>query len=47
MGRGHFDAVKKEVTIKANLQAITNSGLGSFYLEALEFDKALGHWRVT
>ncbi len=47
VGRGHFDAVAKEVTIKANLQAITNSGLGSFYLEAIEFDKALGRWRVT
>jgi len=47
VGRGHFDAVKKEVTIKANLQAITNSGLPSFYLEALEYDKARGFWRVT
>ena len=47
VGRGRFDAVKKEVTIKANLQAITNSGLSSFYLEALEFDEDLGHWRVT
>jgi len=47
VGRGHFDAVKQEVTIKANLQAIINSGLSSFYLEALEYDKGLGHWRVT
>ncbi|HJY28891.1 MAG TPA: right-handed parallel beta-helix repeat-containing protein, partial [Pyrinomonadaceae bacterium] len=47
VGRGRFDAVPQTVTIKANLQAITNSGLSSFYLEALEFDKDLGHWRVT
>lgn len=46
VGRGHFEAPDK-VTIKANLQAITNSGLSSFYLEALERDPALGHWRVT
>ena len=47
VGRGHFDAPSKTVTIKANLQAITNSGLSSFYLEAVEYDAALGHWRVT
>jgi hypothetical protein len=46
VGRGHFDAPNK-VTIKANLQAITNSGLSSFYLEALERESALGHWHVT
>ncbi len=40
VGRGHFDNPSKQVTIKANLQAITNSGLPSFYLEALEFDAA-------
>ncbi len=47
VGRGRFDAVPQTVTIRANLQGITNSGLSSFYLEALEFDKDLGHWRVT
>jgi hypothetical protein len=47
VGRGHFDNAKKEVTIKANLQAITNSGLTSFYVEAVEYDTDLGHWRVT
>lgn len=47
VGRGHFDAIKKEVTIKANSQPIINSGLASFYLEAVEYDAALGHWRVT
>lgn len=45
VGRGHFEAGK--VTIKANLQAITNSGLSSFYLEAVRYDPALGYWRVT
>ena len=44
VGRGHFEAGK--VAIKANLQAITNSGLASFYLEAVEYSKELGHWRV-
>jgi hypothetical protein len=47
VGRGHFDAAGPKVTIKANLQAITNSGLSSFYLEALARDPVLGHWRVT
>lgn len=47
VGRGHFDNPSKQVTIKADLQAITNSGLSSFYLEALELDAARGHWRVT
>lgn len=45
VGRGHFDAPNK-VTIKGNLQAITNSGLPGFYLEALERDAKLGHWHV-
>jgi hypothetical protein len=45
VGRGHFEAGKVE--IRANLQAITNSGLLSFYLEAVEYDAGLGHWRVT
>src|SRR5438045_7867145 len=45
VGRGHFDAPNK-VIVKANLQAITNSGLSAFYLEALERDATLGHWRV-
>jgi len=45
VGRGHFAAGK--VAIKANLQAIINSGLSSFYLEAVEYDQSLGRWRVT
>ncbi|HEV7389955.1 MAG TPA: DUF6519 domain-containing protein [Gemmatimonadaceae bacterium] len=47
VGRGRFDAAAKTVTIKDNLQAITNSGLSGFYLEALERDPARGHWRVS
>ena len=44
VGRGHFEPGK--VTITANLQAITNSGLSAFYLEALRYDEAAGHWKV-
>jgi len=47
VGRGRFDAVPQTVTIKANLQAITNWGLSSVFLDALEFEKDLGHWRLT
>lgn len=46
VGRGRFDAAAKTVTIKGNLQAITNSGLSTFYLEALDRDATLGHWQV-
>ena len=47
VGRGLFDAVAERVTITANLQAITTSGLDSFHLETREYDAALGRWRVT
>jgi hypothetical protein len=53
VGRGLFDAATKRLKITANAQAIVNSGLQEFYLEALEYDPALaaapglGHWRVT
>jgi hypothetical protein len=47
VGRGRFDDSNKKVTITANLQAIITSGLDGFYLEAVEYDKNLGHWRVT
>lgn len=47
VGRGVFDAVALRVNITANLAAINTSGLTQFYLEAEEFDAALGHWRVT
>jgi hypothetical protein len=48
VGRGHFVAgAPNTVAIKANQQAITNSGLSSVYLEAVEYDQTLGHWRVT
>jgi Family of unknown function (DUF6519)/Right handed beta helix region len=47
VGRGLFDAVTRKVMITANLQAIATSNLSNFYLEALAYDAALGHWRVT
>ncbi len=51
VGRGVFDAANKKVTLTGNIQAILNSGLSSFYLEALQFDPApfgdYGHWRTT
>ncbi|HYO99552.1 MAG TPA: DUF6519 domain-containing protein, partial [Pyrinomonadaceae bacterium] len=53
VGRGLFDAATKRLKLTANAQAIVNSGLQEFYLEALEYDPALaaapglGHWRVT
>lgn len=48
VGRGQFfGGVAPHVDITANRSAILNSGLTEFYLEALEFDDELGHWRVT
>ena len=35
------------VDITANMQAIAFSGLAQFHLEALQFDAALGAWRVA
>src|SRR5215213_4077432 len=55
VGRGKFDAAARTLTIDANDQAILNSGLQDFYLEAYQFDPAppaspanlgLGHWKV-
>jgi len=48
VGRGMISTGK--ITITANLQAIVNSGLTAFYLEAVELDPVIpgpGHWRVT
>jgi hypothetical protein len=48
VGRGRFVAgAPPKVEISANLSAIVLSGMTSFYLEALQFDADLGHWRVT
>lgn len=47
VGRGLFDAATLKATITANLQAIITSGLTDFYLEAVEYDDALGKWKVT
>lgn len=46
VGTGDFDAVTKKVTISGNKNAIVNSGLNSFYLEALDLDPNLGYWKV-
>ena len=46
VGRGFFDATNNKVIIKANENAIVHSGINNFYLEAIEFDTALGIWRV-
>lgn len=46
VGRGFFDATNNKVIIKANENAIGHSGINRFYLEAIEFDTALGIWRV-
>jgi Family of unknown function (DUF6519) len=50
VGRGVFTSTggaTGTVAISANDQAINHCGLASFYLEALAFDAALGHWRVV
>lgn len=46
-GRVEFDAVALRGEVKANLAAITSSGLDQFYLEALQFDQNLGRWAVV
>lgn len=55
VGRGKFDAAKFTLTIDANDQAIINSGLQEFYLEAYRFNPlppaspaslGTGHWEV-
>jgi len=48
VGRGHFDlSDPNKIIITGNLQAIKTCGLNSFYLEAKEYDKDLGHWKIT
>jgi len=53
VGRGKFDAAANTLEITANQNAINNSGLQQFYLEAVVFDPeppatvGLGHWKVT
>lgn len=51
VGRGVFSAANKSVALTGNIQAILNSGLSSFYLEAFEYDPApegdYGYWRMT
>lgn len=47
VGRGIFHSDTEKVEITANMQAIVTSGLSEFYLEAIEEDEDLGHWKVT
>lgn len=51
VGRGEFTAGGAPntgtVAIRANAQMINQCGLDSFYLEALAFDPAFGHWRIV
>jgi hypothetical protein len=50
VGRGAFSATGAAtgtVAISANNQMINQCALDTFYLEALTFDTALGHWRVV
>ncbi len=51
VGRGQFTAGGAPntgtVAITANNSMINQCGLDSFYLEALAFDPAFGHWRIV
>jgi hypothetical protein len=47
VGRGEFSTSPDKLKITGNYQAINASGLTSIYLEALEYDGTLGHWKVT
>lgn len=48
VGRGRFlGGADPRVQITANRAAILNSGITEYYLEALEFDDHLGHWRLV
>jgi hypothetical protein len=48
VGTGTFQAgTPNRVVIEGNRAAILNSGVTEFYLEALRFNDALGHWEVT
>lgn len=48
-GRGRFDATVNppRVTLDAGRAAIIHSGLNAFYLEALQYDTAIGAWEVV
>ena len=48
-GRGRFDATTTpaRVVIDAGRPSIVNSGLASFYLEALQYDELEGRWVVV
>lgn len=46
VGTGDFDAVTKKITIVGNKNAIVNSGLNSFHLEAFDLDPNQGYWKV-
>ncbi|HKQ31497.1 MAG TPA: hypothetical protein VJS66_09445, partial [Burkholderiales bacterium] len=49
VGRGEFTSTGAgtgTVRVRANNQMINHCGLTGFYLEALAYDAALGHWRV-
>ena len=47
VGRALFDGATRRATITANLAAISASGLGSFYLEAITYDQSTGNWAVA
>ena len=47
VGTGDFNAATRKVTIRGNRNAILYSGSSKFYLEALDFDAALGCWQVV
>lgn len=46
VGTGNFHAAANKVTLVGNRNAIINSGLNKFYLEALDLDEKLGCWQV-
>lgn len=51
VGRGEFTAGGAPgtgtVAVRANAQMINQCGVDAFYLEALAFDPAFGHWRIA
>jgi len=48
VGNGHFDPQDpNKIIITGNIQAIKTSGLNSFYLETKEYDREVGHWKIT
>ena len=46
VGTGDFDTTNHQVELFGNKNAILYSGLRDFYLEALEYNAALGCWQV-